>query len=58
MKNSQDKLTVFANWIKTNRLNIVELHKAFETDTNSKIDLAIFCAKMFKQTKHYRNSIP
>lgn len=41
-------------WIKANWENLVELHKAFESETNSEMDRSVFCSEMFNETKEGR----
>lgn len=38
-------------WIKANHSSLSKLHKAFESDTASKMDFSVFCSGMFNETE-------
>lgn len=55
-KNAQKYFEMCSAWIKKNWDSLKELHKAFEDDTNSEMDLSVFCSRMYNETKEGRKA--
>lgn len=48
---ASEYFTACGAWIKANWENLVELHKTFESETNSTIDQSVFCSRIFNETQ-------
>ena len=55
-KNASKYFDLCGSWIRENWENLKELHKAFEDDTKSEMDLSVFCSRMYNETTEGRQA--